>query len=215
MAWVALSLSACGACRRPEAPPPDALAAQRAELASREAELDRRGADIARREQAVEAREQALTARDGAAAATGSRAAAVAEPTPGRRAEPMHGREEAALRHRRALDEMQAKGLLPADLPPEAALLDRQVYAALGRGDFDRAFDLSEELGHAIAAVEVNQRFLDAKLKRIAALRQKRQVDAHASAEVDSLLQEATSLVADGQYGSANGRINRIAAMLQ
>jgi len=213
LAFVVLAAAACGACH----PSIDGLAAQRAELARREALLQQREVDVARREQAVAAREQALAAaaRPVVEAPAAVPREAVLRPRPPRPAGPIRGRDEAELRHRRALDEMQAKGLLDSDLPPEAAGLDRQVYASLRAGDYDRAFDLSEALGRAIAAVEVDRRFLDEKLRRVAALRHKHQVDAQASTEIDTLLQEATSLAADGQYGSANGRINRIAAMLQ
>ncbi|MHB8420128.1 MAG: hypothetical protein ACYDCL_18790 [Myxococcales bacterium] len=211
--WASLltmALGACGACRRPAE---DALAAKETELARREA-------DVARREREVEARERALAATAAPApapppAAPGPAPRAREPGAPAQPPVPLHGRDEAELRHRRALDEMQSRGLLPTDLPPEAGALDRRIYGALQAGEWDRAFDLSEQLGRAIAAVEIDQRFLDAKLRRVAALRQRRKLGETAGTEVDALLQEATSLAADGQYGSANGRINRIAAMLQ
>jgi hypothetical protein len=104
---------------------------------------------------------------------------------------------------------------LPADLPADAARLDDQIYAALRGGQYDRAIDLAERLGRAVAAVQVDRAFLDTKMRRVAGLRGHRSVAAETASQVDALLQEVTSLAADGQYGTANRRVNRIAALLQ
>ena len=109
---------------------------------------------------------------------------------------------------------MQSRGLLEDDLPADARGLDRQIYTAIRRGEYDRAVDMCELLGRAVAAVRVDRAFLDGKLQRVGNLRSRRPMDPTSSAQIDSLLAEVTALAADGDYGSANGRINRIAALL-
>ncbi|MHB1844233.1 MAG: hypothetical protein ACYCWW_05280 [Deltaproteobacteria bacterium] len=132
---------------------------------------------------------------------------------------PGHSRREAETLHRRVQDELEAKGLLPGDLPPEARRLDDRIYAALRASDWNRAIDLTNQLGRAVAAIQIDRSFLDQKLKRLSARRAASppgaEAGAGASAEIDALLEEATALAADGQYGSANRRINRIAALLR
>ncbi len=125
---------------------------------------------------------------------------------------PLHTHEQAELRHRDALGQLQEKGLLMSDLPPEVASLDAAAAAALRAGEWDRAFALADELGRAVARLELDQRFLDAKLRRLGAQLGRKPLD---GAAAEQLLREATSLAADGQYGSANARLNRLAAMLQ
>ncbi len=175
----------------PASPAPPAAAA----LDARERELDLR-------ERAVAAREAALDRRGKA-------------PAPARGDDsPPHTRREVEALHRRVLDDLETKGLLRDDLPPEARPLDDEIYAAMKAGDFERAGDLTVALGRAVAAVQVDEQFLDAKLKRLSSRRRDERLSPDGSAQVDALLEEATSLAADGQYGSANRRINRIAALL-
>ncbi len=181
------------------------------------AELERRAAAVTLRERAVELRERAVAEREAkvleAAAAPVPLVAPTAAMPP--RAAQAHTAQEAEIAHRRVLNEMEAKGLLPTDLPAEAARLDDQIYAALHGGEYDRALDLSERLGRAVAAVELDQAFLDSKMRRVAGLRSQKKVAPQTATEIDGLLQEVTSLAADGQYGTANRRVNRIAALLQ
>jgi hypothetical protein len=200
---LAIALSSFGGCQGP--------------TAAAEADLARRTAAVTLRERAVELREKAVADREAALRqpppdpipATSPQAA----DAPASRA--AHTAKEAELSHRRVLDDMDAKGLLPSDLPPDAARLDKQIYAAIRAGAYDRAVDLTAKLGRAVAAVEVDRTFLDAKMRRVAGLRSHKPVSADTSSEIDLLLQEVTSLAADGEYGTANRRVNRIAALLE
>ena len=177
-------------------------------LAARERDLAQRERDLAVRERDLAHRERQLREPPGALAANPA-------PVPASHAKPRHSQREAELQHRRVLDAMQAKGLLPGDLPPDVRSLNDDVYAALRLGDYDRSLDLSEELGRAVAQIQVDQPFLDAKMRRISKRVQKAAVPQATAVQVDALLQEVTSLAADGQFGSANRRMNRIAALLQ
>jgi hypothetical protein len=182
-----------------------------------EAELDRRAAALALRERAVELRERAVADREEKLREAALTPAPLANPLQAKPAPAAqaHTQQEAEIAHRRVENEMEAKGLLPADLPADAARLDDQVYAAMHAGEYDRAVDLAERLGRAVAAVQLDQAFLDSKMRRIAGLRNQKKVAGPTAAEIDGLLQEVTSLAADGQYGTANRRVNRIAALLQ
>jgi hypothetical protein len=187
-----------------------------------DADLARRTAAVTLRERAVELREKTVAEREAkfqeALVTPVPIAVPVAAPVAGPRAratQSVHSEQEAELGHRRVQNEMEAKGLLAADLPADAARLDDQVYAAMRAGEYDRAVDLTDQLGRAVAAVQVDGAFLDSKMRRVAALRTRKQVAAQAASEIDALLQEVTSLAADGQYGTANRRVNRIAALLQ
>jgi hypothetical protein len=190
-------------------------------LATSEADLARRTAAVTLRERAVELREKSVTEREAKlqeALVTAVPITPVVSPALAQKAratQTVHTEQEAEVGHRRVQNEMEAKGLLAADLPADAARLDDQIYAAMRAGEYDRAFDLTDQLGRAVAAVQVDQAFLDSKMRRVAALRSRKQLAAQAASEIDTLLQEVTSLAADGQYGTANRRVNRIAAILQ
>jgi hypothetical protein len=187
-----------------------------AALSATAADLDRRTAAVTLRERAVELREKTVADREAKLQAAAVVPAPLTDPLkPRPPVASKHTEQEAEIAHRRVQNEMEAKGLLPADLPADAARLDDQVYAAMHAGEYDRAVDLTERLGRAVAAVQLDQAFLDSKMRRVAGLRRQKKVPADTASEIDGLLQEVTSLAADGQYGTANRRVNRIAALLQ
>lgn len=173
----------CQGCAR-TSPPTSSNQPAQAQAAS-QGDLDRREASLALRERALELREGAVTEREAKLREAALVPAPLAE-TPQARAAPavqVHTREEAEIAHRRIENEMEAKGLLSSDLPADAARLDDQVYAAMHAGEYDRAVNLAERLGRAVAAVQLDQAFLNSKMRRVAGLRSHKQVAAPTAAE--------------------------------
>src|SRR5579863_3272963 len=151
------ALASCQGCgKAPEGSPPAAAQCDTGDL-------DRRIAAVALREKAVELREQTVADREAKLReALVTPTPLAAPPPPAAKLRPVqgnqsaHSEQEAELAHRRVLNEMESKGLLSADLPADAARLDDQIYTALRAGEYDRAFDLTDRLGRAVAAVQVD-----------------------------------------------------------
>jgi hypothetical protein len=174
------------------------LAAREAKLAERESLMARGERDLAERLKDVSLREKAV--------------AAFERQVPAEHRLPKAGAVE--TKHRKLLAELDTRGILVSDLPPEAQPLNSQIYLARRQGDFARASDLLTDLAAALAKFKVDQGFVEQKIGRLQGARGAAKLSDPQRQEVEKLLRDVTAAYSDGKYDQANKGLNRIAAIL-
>ncbi len=190
-----------------------------ASLPAREAAVARREADVSAREKDVAAREKAVARRE-ARLAVREQALAVQESLPPLVAPGGGGGGQTATRaqvekaHRAFRQLMVKRGILPGDLPPDVAAMERRFYVLSRKGRWSEALDTAHDLTQAVKDVQVNEHFIQAKMARLNALRAGRKLSGAQSKQVESLLAQATSAFADGRQSDANLQLNRMFALL-
>ena len=197
-----------------------AMAAREAQAASREAKVSEREATLALRDREFAQREKALAARETQAAAREQGLATLTAQN-SQQAEHL----DRALRevpkgavveakHKKVLAEIDARGILVTDLPPEDQPLNADIFSARRLGDFSRAWDLVVELTRAVTHLKVDQKFVEQKMVRLQGARAGARLSEGQRGEVEKLLREVTASYSDGQYEQANKVLNRISAIL-
>ncbi len=180
-----------------------AVATREAKLAEREGQLAQMLKDISVREKDVALREKAVSAfeRQG--------------PPPEYR-DPKTVPKPAAVekKHKELLAELDSRGVLISDLPPEYQPLNADVFVARRQGDLPRAWDLLGQLGKIVAKLKVDQRFVEQKMVRLQGARTGAKLSETQRGEVERLLREVTASFSDGRYEQANKGLNRIAVIL-
>src|SRR5438445_47060 len=133
-----------------------AVAAREAKMAEREAQLAGHERDLAQRAKDVALREKAVAAFE-------------------RQGPPPEYRDRKQVpkaplveeKHKKLLADLDARGILISDLPPEDQPLNAEIFAARRQRDFARAMDLLNDLTKAMAKLRVDQRFVEAKISRL------------------------------------------------
>jgi hypothetical protein len=174
------------------------LASREARLSEREAMLSRQERDLSERLKDVALREKAV--------------AAFERQTPPERLSPKAATVDS--KHKKLVAELDQRGILVSDLPPEAQPLNAQIYIARRQGDYARAADLIGELSKAVAKFRVDQRFVEQKIVRLQGARGSAKLSDGQRLEVEKLLRDVTASFSDGKYDQANKGLNRIAAIL-
>jgi hypothetical protein len=174
------------------------LAARETKLAEREALMARGERDLSERLKDVALREKAV--------------AAFERQAPPERVSPKASAVDA--RQRKLLAELDSRGVLVSDLPPEAQPLNSQIYTARRQGDFTRAWDLLRDLSATVAKFKIDQRFVEQKIGRLQGARAAAKLSEPQRQEVEKLLRDVTAAFSDGKYDQANKSLNRIAAIL-
>ena len=175
-----------------------------------DAEVKKREQVVATREQEVAAREQAVLAREKELAKAG---------TPGKPDARMSLRDvpraqAVEQKHKKLLEDLEARGILVADLPAEDQPLNAEIWAARRLSDFARAADLVAELGKALKSIKVDQNFVEAKMIRLQAVRAQAKLGEAQKRDVEKLLRDVTASYSDGRYEQANQGLNQIARIL-
>ena len=180
-----------------------AVAAREAKAAEREAQLAAHERDLAQRFKDVALREKAVAAfeRQG-------------PPPEYRDRKPVPKAAMVEEKHKKLLADMDARGILISDLPPEDQPLNAEIFAARRQRDFARAMDLLNDLSKAVARLRVDQRFVEAKITRLQGARGAAKLTDIQRGEVEKLLKDVTSAFSDGRYDQANKGLNRIAVIL-
>ena len=179
------------------------IAAREAKVAEREAQAAVHDRDLAQRFKDVALREKAVAAFE-------------------RQGPPPEYRDrkqvpKAALveeKHKKLLAELDARGILVSDLPPEDQPLNAEIFAARRQRDFARAMDLLNDLVKVVARLRVDQRFVEAKITRLQGARGTARLSDTQRGEIEKLLKDVTSAFSDGRYDQANKGLNRIAVIL-
>jgi len=186
------------------------VAAREAKQAERETQLGSALRDLSERDRKLADREKDVALREKAVAAFERQA-----PQPEYR-NPKDIPKAAAVeqKHKKLLAEIEARGILISDLPSEAQPINAEVYLARRQRDFARAWDLLGDLSKAVAAVKINQRFVEQKIGRLQGARTAARLSDTQRGEVEKLLRDVTSAFSDGKYEQANKGLNRIAVIL-
>jgi hypothetical protein len=117
-------------------------------------------------------------------------------------------------KHKELLADLEGRGILISDLPPEYQPLNADVFVARRLGDAARAWDLLGQLSKAVARLKVDQRFVERKMVRLQGARTAAKLNDAQKSEVEQLLRDVTSAFSDGHYDQANKGLNRIAVIL-
>jgi hypothetical protein len=197
-----------------------ALAAREAGVAAREARLAERELELAQREKQLGAREAEHASRDRAIAARQEQVATLEKSNSAQAQHLDHALREVPkpgvveARHKKVVEELEARGVLIADLPPENQPLNAEIWSARRQGDFTRAADLVAELATTAKHLKIDQRFVEQKMVRLQGMRAGARLAERQRTEVERLLREVTGAYSDGKYDVANKGLNRIAAIL-
>ncbi len=174
----------------------------------REAAVAAREKDLSRREQKLAEREAQLAGREEGLASKWKESCAV--PTTIVQTIDAKGtrytRRDVEPLLSRARDEMNKKGLLRSDLPEPVRELEGEATKAMARGDYGQARFAATQLLGTVRVTKVDKAFIADKIRRLnAALR-----DQRLTPPVEKLFRDATQNVADGNFASANRKLNRI-----
>ncbi|HZX96678.1 MAG TPA: hypothetical protein VFE90_19325, partial [Myxococcales bacterium] len=187
-----------------------ALDARAAAVASREAKLAERESQVATLERDLSARLKDVALREKAVAAFERQG-----PPPEYRDRKNVPKAVAVEeKHKKLLKDLDARGILISDLPPEDQPLNAEVFTARRQRDFVRAWDLLADLSKTVQKVRVDQRFVEAKITRLQGARGGARLSEPQRSEVEKLLKDVTSAFSDGHYEQANKGLNRIAVIL-
>jgi myosin heavy subunit len=188
------------------------VAAREAGMASREKGVASREDRVAQREAQLAARERQLAVREHE---TCSQAPA---PTIIQAAEPKgskYRKRDVEPLLKRARSAMAHKGILADDLPAPAQGLEREATKAMADADYGAAYFAARQLSSTVASLRVDRAFIAAKINRLSARMKGHALDAGKQKRVDQLFSEATGKYGDGNFGSANHKLNQIYALVQ
>ena len=185
-----------------------------AQVAARERDFSRREQTMAGREAELAARERDLAKREREMCSAGTTTTIIREvepPTPGKRynkrdVEPVLAR---ARRH------MAEKGLLSSDLPAQARALEKEATESMAEGDFGKAKFAADQFLAVVDGVRIDKGFIAGKISRLNAAVKGKTLAAGVGGQVDGLFREATADYGDGKFSGANGKLNRIYALIQ
>ncbi|HTO96568.1 MAG TPA: hypothetical protein VMK66_05935, partial [Myxococcales bacterium] len=169
-----------------------AVASREAKAAEREAQLAVVERDLAQRMKDVALREKAVAAFE--------RQGPPPEYRDRRQVPKALAVEE---KHKKLLADLDSRGILISDLPPEDQPLNAEVFAARRQRDFVRAMDLLTDLNKAVAKLRIDQRFVEAKITRLQSARGTARLSDTQRSEVEKLLKDVTSAFSDGRYEQA------------
>lgn len=186
-----------------------------AQMAAREADVANREAQVAARERAIAEREKSLVQRDSEMAqrwkdsCTVSAPVIVQAPPPGKG---NYTKKDVTDLLARARAGMLTKGILVADLPPQAQSLEGDANKALADNKIETAWVEANQLAGAVDAIKINRAFIQQKMTRI-------QTQARASKQDDATtqpaLEEVVKFYGNGDFNAANKRLNAVAAKLK
>jgi hypothetical protein len=182
------------------------LALREKDLSAREARLASREADLAEREKAQARREKETCGTGGVTTIVQQ-----VEPPKGskyskRDVEPVLGK---------ARRKMNEKGLLPSDLPAPAQALEAEAVAAMKDGDYGKAKFAADQLYATVDSIKIDKAFISAKIGRLNGALKGKPLDGDKKKEADELFRGATADYGDGRFPAANGKLNRIYALLR
>ncbi len=191
-----------------------------AEVARREGGLALREKDVARREDRLGQREAELAEREKAQARREKETCGVGTTTTivqqvdGSKGSKYTKRDvEPVLQ--KARRKMNDKGILPTDLPSPAQALEQEAVAAMKDGDYGKAKFAADQLYATVESMKIDKAFISAKIGRLNAAMKGKSLDGDRKKEADALFRGATSDYGDGRFPSANGKLNKIYALIR
>jgi hypothetical protein len=186
------------------------------DVAGREAQVALRERDFARREASLAEREAQLAAREREQARRERETCGPQAPmTPAAASVPTrYSRKDVEPLLVGARRKMSEKGLLPSDLPAPAKSLERDAAEAMSAGDFARARFAADQLVATVDTMAIDKAFVMAKIARLNTTVKQARVGDEARKQIDELFRDATADYGDGKFAAANGKLNRIYALV-
>lgn len=194
-----------------------ALVARQASVATREAKLAERETQLAQMLKELDARSKDLAVREKDVALREKAVSAFERQGPPPEYRDPKTVPKAAVVEKKQKDllaDLDKRGILISDLPPEVQPFNADIFAARRQGDFPRAWDLLGQLNKVVAKLKVDQRFVEAKMVRLQGARGTARLSDTQRSEVERLLRDVTAAFSDGHYEQANKGLNRIAVIL-
>jgi chromosome segregation ATPase len=109
---------------------------------------------------------------------------------------------------------MSKKGILASDLPGGVAALEREATSAMADGDYGKAFLAASTLKDTIEGIRIDKAFVSAKIGRLNRQVKAQKLDDAKSKQVLEWFNEVGAEYNDGDFKSANKRLNQIAGEL-
>lgn len=186
------------------------VAARESDLATREYALAKREAELAERERHLIQRDSELAQRwkEGCLA---SGPLIIQQPAKGGN----YARKDVSDLIARAKASMAKKGILVSDLPGGAQGLEAEAGRAMNDNDMGKAYFAAAQLASTVDAILVNRSFLQAKMARVQAQIRTSKLDDAAHQQLSGILSEVIQRFGDGDFSSANKRLNQLVAMLK
>ena len=189
-----------------------AVAAREADIASREKSLAEREKSLADREKALMQRDAEQASRWKDSCQGGSTTIIQAAPTP--KGGNLSKKEVSDLIARGKAG-MAKKGLVTSDLPAYAQGLEADAIKDLQADDVYKASVAAQGFAGAVDQIKVDKKFISDKMNRLnAAIRAKGKMDDAGQAQLGTINNEVSKLVIDGDYISANRKLNQAGALL-
>lgn len=181
------------------------LPGREAGMAAREKDLARREQKLADREAQLAAREEGLASKWKETCAAGTTIVQTVDPKGTK-----YSKRDVEPLLARARSEMNKKGLLRSDLPDPVRDLESEATQAMEKGDYGQARFAAAQLYGTVRVLKVDKPFIADKIRRLNTVLKGQRL----SPPVEQLFREATQNVADGNFGSANRKLNRIYAAI-
>jgi hypothetical protein len=188
-----------------------------ANVAGREADIASRERTLAEREARVADREKQLIQRDADLAQRWKDACVTAAPvviqSPSKGGN--YTKKDVSDLVARAKAAMQKKGLLVGDLPGPAQQLESEAGKALNDNDMSKAYFAAAQFASTVDSIQINRTFIQAKIARLQDQIKSSKQDAATTQQLSSILSDVISKFGDGDFPSANKRLNQLAGMLR
>jgi hypothetical protein len=182
-----------------------------ASVALREKDFSRREDGVARREAELAARERDLAKREKETCST-QQVTTIVQPSA---AASRYDKKDVESVLKRVRRKMGDKGLLSADLPTAAQNLEKESTQAMADADYGRAKLAADQLYATVEATRIDKAFIAAKIGRLNGAMKANPVADDKRKDLDGLFKGATTDYGDGNFTSANGKLNRINAMIR
>ena len=189
------------------------VAARETAMASREKTIASREERVASRESAIADRERRLAARERETCGVGAPPTTIIQTVDAKGSKYSKRDVEPVLR--KAREVMARKGIFSPDLPAPAQELEREATQGMASGDYGSAYLAARTLAATVDSMKIDRAFIAAKIGRLSQRMKGVKLDDAKQKQVDTLFAEATSRYGDGDFSSANRKLNQIYAMIQ
>jgi len=114
----------------------------------------------------------------------------------------------------KAKKEMSKKGLLNADLPGPAQMLESEASKALNENDMSKAYFAAMQLVGTVEAIQINRQFIQVKHARLSSQVKGLKVDESTNKQFVDILGDVMQKFGDGDFNAANRRLNQLASLI-
>ncbi len=188
-------------------------------IAQREANMGGREKSVAQRESQLADRERTLAAREAALAQREKETCGQAAPMIIQQVAPKGGnysKSDVQPLLNKAKSTMAKKGILTADLPPNAQGLESDAHKAMKESDWSKAYFAASQLAATVDAIKIDRMFIKVKADRLST--QVRgsagKLDEATNQSLSATLADVMQKFGDGNFVGANAQLNKLAAQL-